>query len=834
MQGHGGRLSRRYDTMLMGRGRGAALRVRAGNHGEQAGFHSARRFVRAPGMFACAGVYTTVVPRAFRLTPVAIPRKAIIRHRSAPRDVLACRLTRATSAVCAEKRVGRFRAAAFRASCAGGGSPCRMPRECARTVPACGQDSAHGPSGRRYRSHDRASSSLLLPPASQAVLTRRDAPMGEKVVADRFDLSDRLRYRRKLRQCLEGLGRLLEERRFDRPRNLMGLEIELNLADADGMPRMMNAEVLQRIASRDFQTELGQFNLEVNIVPHRLQGRVLDQLAEELRTGLAYADRKAREVDAGIVMIGILPTLTGEDLVSANLSDGRPVHAAERPDHGRRGARTSCSTSRAWTGCRYVSQSIAPEAACTSVQLHLQVTPGRFGDVWNAAQAVAGVQIAIGRQLALPLRARAVARVAPAAVPAGHRHPAAGDGRAGRAAAHLVRRALDRARPTTSSRRTCAIFPALLPMCDEEDPLQVLGLRRRARTARTGAAQRHRLPLEPARLRGGRRRAAPAGGEPGAARRAHRHRRAGQHRLLLRPGARTRRRAAARCGRGCRSRPPPPTSRPPAGTASTPNCTGRGADAAAGLATVPAVRLVREELLPLAAAGLDAWGVEAADRDHYLGVIEERCRRRVNGASWQAAAFHRAEESGLGREKALAAMTRRYAELVRAGEPVHTWPARPAEPAAPGRRAEPIAWAGARAAGARGGVEAMCSPRARESRARSRRLAGAAADPRGSSAARRYSSSRCPSARARVSALISFLGSVTAPGSLADQAAHLNVSHAAGPAVAGPGLAALRHRHRPGAGRPRGPPAGPRGRRRAARRGARPAPPAVRPRPGAP
>ena len=105
--------------------------------------------------------------------------------------------------------------------------------------------------------------------------------MGEKVAATGFDLADRQRYRRKLKQCLLGLERLLEEKRFDRPRNLMGLEIELNLTDRDGLPRMMNEEVLERIASRDFQTELGMFNLEVNIVPHRLSGRVLDQLAEE-------------------------------------------------------------------------------------------------------------------------------------------------------------------------------------------------------------------------------------------------------------------------------------------------------------------------------------------------------------------------------------------------------------------------------------------------------------------------------------------------------------------------------------------------------------------------
>ncbi len=91
--------------------------------------------------------------------------------------------------------------------------------------------------------------------------------MGEKVVAGPFDLSDRQRYRTKLRQCLTGLERLLAEKRFDRPKNLLGLEIELNLVGPDGMPKMMNAQVLERIASRDFQTELAMFNLEVNIAP---------------------------------------------------------------------------------------------------------------------------------------------------------------------------------------------------------------------------------------------------------------------------------------------------------------------------------------------------------------------------------------------------------------------------------------------------------------------------------------------------------------------------------------------------------------------------------------
>lgn len=55
-------------------------------------------------------------------------------------------------------------------------------------------------------------------------------------------------------------------------------------------------------------------------------------------------------------------------------------------------------------------------------------------------------------------------------------------------------------------------------------------------------------------------------------------------------------------------------------------------------------------------------------------MIEQRCLRRVNGASWQADTFHKALETGLDREAALAATTRRYRALMHAGEPVHTWP----------------------------------------------------------------------------------------------------------------------------------------------------------------
>jgi hypothetical protein len=86
-------------------------------------------------------------------------------------------------------------------------------------------------------------------------------------------------------------------------------------------------------------------------------------------------------------------------------------------------------------------------------------------------------------------------------------------------------------------------------------------------------------------------------------------------------------------------------------------------------------RLVLDELLPAAASGLDTWGVDRADRDRYLGIIESRARSGQTGAAWQIATVHWLEQRyRLERLAALREMTRRYVEHAGRGEPAHSWP----------------------------------------------------------------------------------------------------------------------------------------------------------------
>jgi hypothetical protein len=138
--------------------------------------------------------------------------------------------------------------------------------------------------------------------------------MGRQINSHVFTRADRARYRERVRTCLDVFAAMLREARFEFERPLTGLEIELNLVDQDGHPTMRNAEVLAAIADPAFVTELGQFNIEINIEPRQLAGDGLGQFEKQVRASLNAAEEHARGVGTHIVMIGILPTLARDHL----------------------------------------------------------------------------------------------------------------------------------------------------------------------------------------------------------------------------------------------------------------------------------------------------------------------------------------------------------------------------------------------------------------------------------------------------------------------------------------------------------------------------------------
>lgn len=490
--------------------------------------------------------------------------------------------------------------------------------------------------------------------------------MGDDVVATVFSREDRQRYRAKVKRCLDVFARMLTEARFDVARGSMGLEIELNLTDEGGDPALVNAKALEVIADADFQTELAQFNVEINVAPRSLSGTVLSELERDVRTSLNNAEEKARSIGAHMVMVGILPTVTDRHLNAESFSANPRYELLNEQIFAARGEDLDIRIA----GVERLStfaDTITPEAACTSVQLHLQVDPAAFGVHWNAAQAIAGVQLALAansplffgkelwRETRIPLFEQAT------------------DTRSEELRAQGVRpRVWFGERWITSIfdlfEENVRYFPALLPVCEDEDPVEVLAAgdipRLQELRLHNGTIYRWNRPIYDV-IRGRphlrvENRVLPAG--PTVvdiiANAAFYY---GLIRMLVdqdRPiwSQMSFKTAEENFHAGARD----------------------GIDANVfwpGVGEVPVTELVLRRLLPMAHAGLERWGVEAADRDRLLGIIEQRCLKSVNGAAWQAATFHKLyEDDKLDRTDALREMTVRYRDLMHSNEPVHDWP----------------------------------------------------------------------------------------------------------------------------------------------------------------
>ena len=94
-------------------------------------------------------------------------------------------------------------------------------------------------------------------------------------------------------------------------------------------------------------------------------------------------------------MIGILPTLTPDHLTGDSLSANPRYALINEQIFAARGEDLHIVIDGPERLAIY-ADTIAPEAACTSVQFHLQVSPQDYANHWNAAQCIAGVQLALG------------------------------------------------------------------------------------------------------------------------------------------------------------------------------------------------------------------------------------------------------------------------------------------------------------------------------------------------------------------------------------------------------------------------------------------------------
>ncbi len=221
--------------------------------------------------------------------------------------------------------------------------------------------------------------------------------MGQDVERERFERRDFERFARRLRAETEALHALEEAGALSDHAPVVGLELEAWLIDAAGRPAPRNDEFLAALGRPEVVTELGRFNVELNVPPRPAAGDGLALLAADLTRLWRRCMATAELLGLRLVAVGILPSLTDGDLSLANLSararyralneqvlrqrHGRPVRIAIDGPHGEQLTSTH--------------HDVMLEAAATSFQAHLQLPAAQSVRGYNAALLASAPALAV-------------------------------------------------------------------------------------------------------------------------------------------------------------------------------------------------------------------------------------------------------------------------------------------------------------------------------------------------------------------------------------------------------------------------------------------------------
>ena len=143
------------------------------------------------------------------------------------------------------------------------------------------------------------------------------------------------------------------------------------------------------------QLELDRFNLEYNLSPVQAAGKPFAAMQVELEAALRSLGEISAQHGGRIIPIGILPTLTIEQLQSGWMTDLARYHALAE---GIRRIRQESIPIRI-DGPEPLEadfDSVTVEGANTSFQVHLRVNPEQFANCYNAAQLATPLALAVG------------------------------------------------------------------------------------------------------------------------------------------------------------------------------------------------------------------------------------------------------------------------------------------------------------------------------------------------------------------------------------------------------------------------------------------------------
>ncbi|MCG6984158.1 MAG: glutamate--cysteine ligase [Thiocapsa sp.] len=470
--------------------------------------------------------------------------------------------------------------------------------------------------------------------------------MGQEIAGSHFTEGDFAEFRSRLREETARLADWLDAGMVDAAEPTAGFELEAWLIGLDMEPAPKVETLLNGLDDPLVVPELATFNVEINGSPVSLEGDCLSRLGAELSATVERCNRFARRLGTRLLTIGILPTVRPEHLSLSSMTPRERYRALNDQIFALRHGRPLKLIIEGRDRLELEWHDVMLEAAATSFQIHLRVTPATAARVYNASKILSGPMVAIcanspylfGRDLwdetRVPLFEQAVSVGGPILqerVNFGFRY-------AEHSILETFRANLDR-------------YPVLLPHLMTEEAGRLPHLR-----LHNGTIWRWNRPL--------------IGFD--AADRPHLRI---EHRVVPAGPTVADMIAAAALYLGAvtdlAGQAEPPESRLPflLARAAFYTCAREGVDAEiqwldGGIH--PVTRILEEDLLPRARRGLSALGVDGGEIDQWIGIIARRLRAGQTGARWQRAWVGRHGPD-------MAGLTAAYLSHQQTGRPVHEW-----------------------------------------------------------------------------------------------------------------------------------------------------------------
>lgn len=217
--------------------------------------------------------------------------------------------------------------------------------------------------------------------------------MGQRDINKRPPREEIRKFTKALLDDVQAIEHMLEQGVIETGVRRIGAEQEMFLIDKALGPSMKALDILERLGHPQFTTELGLFNLEVNLSPQEMGGDCLWRMEQELEGLLAQARRAAEIFDTRVLLTGILPTMKQKDLTLDSMTPDERYQQLNRMMVDHRGGHFNMLI-KGLDELRASHDNVMFEACNTSFQVHFQVGPEEFATLYNLAQAITAPVVA--------------------------------------------------------------------------------------------------------------------------------------------------------------------------------------------------------------------------------------------------------------------------------------------------------------------------------------------------------------------------------------------------------------------------------------------------------